>query len=84
MQAIVTRYFGPTNLRGSRIKATAAAGSVSIPYPYNLSGQACHRAAANALVEKMGWSNARHGELLGGQLPSGDYVFIFSSAASKE
>ena len=32
MQAIETRYLGPTNTRGSRIKATAAAGSITIHY----------------------------------------------------
>jgi hypothetical protein len=83
MQAIITKYFGPTNSRGSRIKATAAAGSVTISYPYELSGQACHRAAAEALVQKMGWNDAHYGGLLGGQLPSGEYVFVFNNDASK-
>jgi hypothetical protein len=84
MQAIITKYFGPTNTRGSRIKATCAAGSVTISYPYELSGQACHRAAADALVQKMGWDDAHYGGLLGGQLPSGEYVFVFNNDASKE
>ena len=84
MQAIITKYFGPTNSRGSRIKATCAAGSVTISYPYELSGQACHRAAADALVQKMGWNDAHYGGLLGGQLPSGEYVFVFNNDASKE
>ena len=80
MQAIQTRYFGPTNYRGSRIKATAAAGSVTISYPHELSGQACHRKAAQALAEKFGWK----GELLGGQLANGDYAFVFNHALSME
>jgi hypothetical protein len=83
MQAIITKYFGPTNSRGSRIKATCAAGSVTISYPHELSGQACHRAAADALVQKMGWNDAHYGGLLGGQLPSGEYVFVFNNDASK-
>jgi hypothetical protein len=83
MQAIITKYFGPTNSRGSRIKATCAAGSVTISYPYELSGQACHRAAADALVQKMDWNDAHYGGLLGGQLPSGEYVFVFNNDASK-
>jgi hypothetical protein len=29
-QAIVTKYIGPTNTRGSRIKARAAAGSITL------------------------------------------------------
>ena len=83
MQAIITKYFGPTNNRGSRIKAQCAAGSVTISYPYELSGQACHRAAADALVQKLGWNDAHYGGLLGGQLPSGEYVFVFNNDASK-
>jgi hypothetical protein len=83
MQAIITKYFGPTNSRGSRIKATCAAGSVTISYPHELSGQACHRAAADALVQKMGWNDAHYGGLMGGQLPSGEYVFVFNNDASK-
>jgi hypothetical protein len=84
MQAIITKYFGPTNSRGSRIKATAAAGSITISYPYDLSGQACHRAAADALVKKMGWDDPHYGGLLGGQLPNGDYAFVFNSPLSAE
>lgn len=80
MQAIQTRYLGPTNSRGSRIKATAAAGSVTIPFPYELSGQAVHRAAAQALADKFNWP----GELLGGQLPAGDYAFVFVNHSSKD
>jgi hypothetical protein len=84
MQAIITKYFGPTNSRGSRIKATCASGSVTISYPYELSGQACHRAAADALVQKMDWTDSHYGGLLGGQLPSGEYVFVFNNDTSKE
>lgn len=84
MQAIQTRYFGPTNSRGSRIKAWAAAGTVTIDYPHELSGQACHRKAAEALIKKLGWDDAHYGGLLGGQLSSGDYAFVFNSELSKD
>ncbi len=84
MQAIQTRYLAPTNSRGARIKAWAAAGSITISYPYELSGQACHRAAAEALVKKLGWDDPHYGGLLGGCLPSGDYSFVFNSDLSKE
>jgi len=80
MQAIQTRYLGPTNSRGSRIKAWADAGSITIPYPHELSGQACHRLAAEALAKKFGWKF----NYLGGQLPSGDYAFVSDSDFSKE
>ena len=80
MQAIQTKYFGPSNVRGSRIKATCAAGSITIPYPYELSGQAVHRKAAEALAAKLGWN----GQLLGGCLPDGSYCFVFDNEWSKE
>lgn len=73
MKAIVTKYHGPTDTRGSRIVATDSDGNrASIPYPHELSGEACHKKAADALCAKMGWS----GELIGGGLKNG-YVFVF-------
>ena len=85
MQAIQTRYLGPTNSRGSRIKAWAAAGSITIGYPHELSGQACHRKAAEALLEKLEWTKENYGEgLLGGCLPNGDYCFVQNNAWAKD
>ena len=84
MQAIQTRYLSPTNTRGARIKAWAAAGSITIPYLHELSGQACHRKAAEALVSKLGWDDLHYGGLLGGCLPNGDYAFVFNSKLSEE
>jgi hypothetical protein len=84
MQAIQTRYLSPTNSRGARIKAWASAGSVTISYPYELSGQAVHRKAAEALTEKLGWVQPNYEPLLGGCLPNGDYCFVFNSKLSEE
>ena len=84
MQAIVTKYHGPTNSKGSRIKATCDAGSVTIPYPHELSGEDKHRAAADKLVAKLGWTDKFYGELVGGGLPNnGGMVFVFTGAVSK-
>jgi hypothetical protein len=83
MNAIQTRYFGPSNTRGSRIKATCETGSITIGYPHELSDMACHALAAKALVKKLGWTDSHYGELLGGQLKNNDYVFVFNNAASK-
>lgn len=80
MQAIQTRYLCPTNSRGARIKAWAQAGSITIDYPHELSGQACHRAAAEALALKFKWD----GQLLGGQLENGDYAFVWNNELSRE
>lgn len=83
MQAIQTKYMGPTNTKGSRIKATCAAGSVTIDYPHDLSGMDCHAAAAKVLVNKMGWNGPQYGGLMGGQLQNGGYAFVFNNELSK-
>lgn len=80
MQAITTKYFGPTGTKGSRIKAHCNAGSVTIPYPHELSGEDVHKAAALALVKKLGWDDPHYGQLIGGGTDSG-YVFVFESRA---
>lgn len=76
MQAIVTKYHGPTNTKGARISARCDAGSISISYPHELSGQDVHAAAAMALVRKLGWSTDAYGDWVGGALPNqAGYVF---------
>ena len=73
MKAIVTKFHGPTNCKGSRITASDEDGNrITISYPYELSGEECHRRAAQALCDKMKWS----GSLVGGSLKNG-YVFTF-------
>lgn len=75
MKAIRTTYHGPGNVRGARIIADDEDGNrVTISYPYELSGEAVHRKAAEALRDKMGWT----GELVGGSLGKG-YVWVFLS-----
>ena len=72
-QAIETKYIAPGNVRGSRIKATAEAGSVTLHWAHNLDAQENHRRAAEALRDKVGWE----GELIGGSLKK-SYVWIFA------
>lgn len=75
MKAIITKYIGATDTRGSRIKATDEDGnSITIPYPHELSGEAVHAKAAVQLCRKMQWG----GELIGGGVKNG-YVFVFST-----
>ncbi len=71
-QAIRTVYLGPTNSRGSRIKATAAAGSVTVEYDYGARDP--HAIAAQALLDKLGWK----GDMIGGCLPDGSNCFVFT------
>ena len=77
MQAIEVKYIGPTNTKPSRLKASCAAGSVTISYPYDLSGDALFRSAADALCAKLGWTDDAYPTLYGGQLANGNYVFVF-------
>ena len=72
MQAIRTTYFGPTNYRGSRIKAKAAAGSITLPWNYALNPEGNHRAAALALAAKFDWP----GTYVAGDLVDGSSVFV--------
>jgi len=53
MQALTTKYMGPTDNRGARIKATCEAGSVTIGYPSELDQEEAHIAAAKALCYKL-------------------------------
>jgi hypothetical protein len=46
---------------------------LTIPYPYELSGEAVHRVAAEALATRLGWD----GHLVGGALADG-YAFTFA------
>lgn len=76
-QAIVTKYHGPTNTKGSRISAEAAAGKIYMPYAHELNIDDNHEAAAVVLIKKVGWeSHARQG-IAHGVLPNGDHVHVF-------
>jgi hypothetical protein len=86
MQAIVTKYYGPTNTRGSKVKAITDAGSVTISGDSSLNAADLHRAAAEALAEKLGWVGDYYGELVQGWLPDTvrgfAYVFTFTNSKS--
>ena len=72
--AIITKYLGPTNSRGSRIKATKAGDSkvsVTIGYDYALDTFDVHAKAAKALCDKYKWEC----DLIAGGTESG-YVFL--------
>jgi hypothetical protein len=86
MQAIITKYIGPTNIRGSRIRAFCEGGSITIGYPHELSGEDVYRKAAVALCERLGWTAEKgysrsiapdFSNLIGGVTKTG-YVFTFA------
>lgn len=48
---IRTKYLGPTDTRGARIKAWCGETSVTIPYPYELNTEDAHTEAASKLAD---------------------------------
>jgi hypothetical protein len=54
-QAIATKFLGPTNTRGARVRATCEARSVLVPWNYALGVSENHDAAARALITRLGW-----------------------------
>lgn len=90
MQAILTKYIPATNRLSSRIKATCGRGKITVSYPHDLSGDACHIYAADLLVArfvaidakqygsnptKNPWSKPR----VIGTLASGEVAHVFTS-----
>lgn len=55
MQAIRTRYYGPTNTRGSRIVAKCEAGTLSMPYNHALSAYQNHATCAALMLKRFSW-----------------------------
>lgn len=67
-KAIVTRYFGPGAVRGSRIQAKAeGVGAIMYNFEHEDSHGTRHTLAAKALAEKYGWS----GLYVAGGMPDG-------------
>lgn len=78
-QSITTKYLGPTNARGSRIKAIArkrsrlgAEMSVTVPYDWG-SVEHEHCRAACILAKRLGWSGLWIG---GGNVDENGYVYV--------
>lgn len=53
MQTIQTKFLGPTNTRGSRIKATCWLTSVTVSWDHSANVEENHAAAIEALVCKL-------------------------------
>lgn len=77
MQAITTKYIGPTNTRGARIKARCAAGSLTVGFDYALNEDERHRGAAEALRKKLGWTADHYGKIVSGVIHTGEHVHVF-------
>lgn len=80
-QAIVTKYFGPTNSKGSRIQAKCAAKTIYVHYMSELNPDQMHEFAAKELQKKLGWD--KYGALIGGGMPDGSgYCFVLIEKAA--
>jgi hypothetical protein len=73
-QSISTRYIGPTNTRGSRVKARSSSGlSITLSWDDTLDSPANHTSAARALAVKLSWC----GTWVGGASPDDrGYVYV--------
>ena len=54
-QAIETKFFGPTNHRGARIRVRCQARTMFVAWDHALGVEGNHDAAAQTLAEKLGW-----------------------------
>ena len=73
MEAIKTRFLGPTDTKGARIKASWSKGNLTIPYPYEMDRQGGHQQAARLLFSRDFGGNIVFAT---GHLPDGTYVHV--------
>lgn len=79
MQAITTKYVGPTNFRGSRVIAKTASGlRITRDWDDALNIDENHLKAAQALAEQMGWT----GHWFGGSMDVGNCYVLADGAES--
>jgi len=85
MDAIKTKYYGPTNYKGARIIARAPGGfyqhkvrSVIKPYDYALGHVENHQQAANELFSRL---DIRHKTIIGGSMGDCMVWIIYPGAA---
>jgi hypothetical protein len=77
MQAIVTKYIGPTDTKCSRVKAFCLTNTkgVTISWDSELTSDQNHAAAAEAFKEKMLWTG--YPKTVMGALPDGSVAHVF-------
>ena len=78
-QAITTKFIGPTNARGARVKAVCEAGSITVNWDYAIGQDGNHDAAAKALAVKLGWDGA----WFGGSMAAGN-CYVWSATGVDE
>ena len=82
MQAITTRFHGPTDCKGPRISATSGGGHrvyIDVPDNMHSGSEDTHGLAAVALCKKLGWT----GRMVAGATRDG-YAFVFLPRSPKD
>ena len=76
MQAIVTKYYGPTNTKPSKFRAICSGGKIAASFDYDKDEFCQQRDLAWKLCEKMGWWRS---DLVmeTGTLPDGTLCHVF-------
>lgn len=82
MQAIRTRYHGPSNSRGSRISAKCEAKTIYVSYDHALSIDGNHKAACAALIAKMQWDTDHYADVVCGVFDN-DHYWVFDDKRLK-
>lgn len=78
-QAITTKFIPATDTRGSRVKATANGGTVTLDYDHAMNGDENHTEAARQLADRLNW----RGQWFSGGLPNeGGYCFVCADTDS--
>lgn len=73
MIAIRSKYHGPTDGRGSCVRARANGRSAQLPWDSALGSEENHYRAVVLLCAKLGWDADR---FFGGNLESGEWVWV--------
>ena len=80
MKTISVKYLGPTDCKGSRLKASDGDNSITIDYPHGVGGMGAdldtYAVAARALCKKLGWD----GKMAASHTKDGA-VFVFVSVS---
>ena len=79
MQTISTKYYGPTDHRGSRIKAQASGAKTTYwhDWEYGKNTEENYREAAKQLLIKLNWESVSGSWIMGGTKDG--YVFVNNS-----
>ena len=80
MLVIKTKYLGPTDHKGSRIKATSDLGSITIPYRGDCEAREAHRRAVIALCTKV-WGQLSSIKTLAGNWLGNDMYWLTAPVA---